>query len=757
MRRRPIRGMQTTPIPGYPLPTDKLTDYNTALGDELALPDDLTETFTNVVAQIFPLAADMSVLQQFLDGYLNFPSDGENPPVYFKPAAPFVMLEVLNYGSVASNTENVGWFSEHEVAFGIPLEWYARDPRGNLTFLTYALIYPYIFVDNSVALSGGREIYGWSKAPIVVNAIASAFQPGNNQTLLSADLIDPDGSGSDSHAHLLRIQETQLLQPSVSNLGGIMTAVPLAIAASVNAAIDLLQLGGSGSKGSAGHIGMLRKILPRLYGDLNRFLPAALQTSSAGTGDSCESSPPVSIITLKQVREIEDPAEVYQGLACYQGIIESEMSIVKLIDAGSFIDPSNPDPSGGIYIDLAATMPEVSKLGIPAAPVTTADWGVVQRLTPVLPFWVKMDLTYGLAGYQTWRTSQTYWTENNCPRVRPTTQKISYIELGSGAVEEIPTPVTFPQVTMRFMPLAADGDILSDLIEQYLGNQYFDFTLDAPASGPAFVHLILSNFSQMQTSEYGDPDLPTADQEMTFAVPVIWTNKRTGNSGPGLVPLYTFAGTYWNTITTFEVYGRLTLKSDFISPPFNNFFPPPIQLGGNLNVTIATELFPNTTSGQKLQELPLVQCYTIYNESSTSSPNPVSVTDTFLKGIGLGQFGSTPIDFFTLGLKQIRDANNPAKADYQAAVFLGRRFTQTLPNFFSTGVGIHLFYYPNAALVETLGLVVAGQYSVGQQVVQVVNAVNPFFMQGFMQSISADIGWWQIGENLIAPEPTFNP
>ncbi len=111
MRRRPIRGMQTTPIPGYPLPTDKLTDYNTALGDELALPDDLTETFTNVVAQIFPLAADMSVLQQFLDGYLNFPSDGENPPVYFKPAAPFVMLEVLNYGSVASNTENVGWFS----------------------------------------------------------------------------------------------------------------------------------------------------------------------------------------------------------------------------------------------------------------------------------------------------------------------------------------------------------------------------------------------------------------------------------------------------------------------------------------------------------------------------------------------------------------------------------------------------------------------------------------------------------------------
>ena len=165
MPPEPVRRMKNGVGPGHAAPTDKLGDYNIALSDALALPADLTQNFSGVIAQIFPLPANIGQMQFFLDRYLNFPADGETPPVYFRPAAPFVMLEILNYTSVASSAANVGWFSQHEIAFGMPLEWYARE-GDHLEFLTHALIYPYIYVDNSVSLSGGRQIYGWSKAPV---------------------------------------------------------------------------------------------------------------------------------------------------------------------------------------------------------------------------------------------------------------------------------------------------------------------------------------------------------------------------------------------------------------------------------------------------------------------------------------------------------------------------------------------------------------------------------------------------------------
>jgi hypothetical protein len=377
-----------------------------------------------------------------------------------------------------------------------------------------------------------------------------------------------------------------------------------------------------------------------------------------------------------------------------------------------------------------------------------------------------MDLTYGLADYQTWRTNWTYWTENNTPQLKSAPTPISYIELGSGAVEEIPPPETFGSVTMRFMPLAADPAVLEDLIQRYLGNQpdIFEFTLRIPSYGP-IVYLILSNFEQMKTVDLSGVVWPNADREMTFAIPVTWTNKNTGTTGDGLIPAYTFAGTYWNTITTSEVYGRLTLKSDFVSPPFENFFPPPLLPDGNLSLSVETELFPNTSSSQELQELPLVDFYTIYPPLPPGSA-PIQtgqVTDDFLETMGLDQqFGTDSIDFFTIGLKQIRDANDPTKADYQAPVFLGRRFEQDGSGFFPVNIDVHFYNYPNLSLVQSLGLTVAREYQTideGGDVVTVlvVHAVKPLFLHGTITSISADIGWWRIGNLTVKPWPMFDP
>src|SRR5947209_17529147 len=106
--------------PGHRPSTRELAAYNSTLED--ILPKNLSENLQDVLAYIFPLSADPLRMQNFLDRYLNFPNGDsleEAPPVYFKPAAPFVHLEVANYGRLSSNILNAGWFSQRETAFAM--------------------------------------------------------------------------------------------------------------------------------------------------------------------------------------------------------------------------------------------------------------------------------------------------------------------------------------------------------------------------------------------------------------------------------------------------------------------------------------------------------------------------------------------------------------------------------------------------------------------------------------------------------------
>ncbi len=753
MPSEPVPGMKLAIGPGHRAPTDKLNDYNLALGDALALPADLAQTFTGVISQIFPLAADLGRMQFFLDRYLNFPSDGEAPPVYFRPAAPFVMLEVLNYSSVASNVANVGWFSQHEIAFGMPLEWYARD-GDHLRFLTHALIYPYIYVDNSVSLSGGRQIYGWSKAPVKLVPTAAVFEPANTQTLLSLKLLAKGDEPAALEPNLLRIRQRKILQPSASSLPGLLTAIPNAITASLQAAVSLLQSSGSGSGGYAGnHAQLLFKMLPRFYGDFRQYLPQGLRDWCGGHRDPLDA--PTSIITLKEIRDIQEPNQPFRSLACYQGILESEMKITGLTDGGSLIDASSPDPSGGVYIDLAGKHPEPLQLGLEALELNTPDWGEVRRLKPLFPLWLEMDLTYGLADYQAWRTNKTYWTQENAPRLRETQHPIPYIGLGSGAAEEIAPPRNFPSVIMRVLPLPADGPTLDALLQQYLDNPFFSFVHTGGVSGKAVVALILSNFQNMLTLA---PQSGTyADYELTFAIPAIWKNKTTGSSGTCLVPAYTLAGSYWNTVTSFEVYGRLTLKSRFVSPPFTAFMPPQFGPSGNLSVTVMTELFPLKSKAQELQDLPVVELYSVFPQAGAGTQGaPLS---GFLAQIGLSQFADAS-PFFSVGLKQIRDANNPTKADYQAGVWLGRSFQPSNTEYYPQQLRVNLYEYENMSMVGQLGLIpdsVSPVVGPGPTQLASITAVNPITLSGAMLGTSADTGWWRIGNQPAVGNPSFNP
>ena len=111
--------------------------FNTALGEFLALPAHLEQKYSDVVTQIYPLKASMERLQDFCDSYLNL---DEELPMHFKPAAPWVLMQVVDYGKMATNAMNVGWFSQHELAFGVPVRRYEKE-KGKLVFADWAMVF----------------------------------------------------------------------------------------------------------------------------------------------------------------------------------------------------------------------------------------------------------------------------------------------------------------------------------------------------------------------------------------------------------------------------------------------------------------------------------------------------------------------------------------------------------------------------------------------------------------------------------------
>src|SRR5689334_11064870 len=110
--------------------------------------------FPGVSMRTFPLKADMYVLRTFCSQYVNIA-----PPevAEFVPLLPFVYLSVIHYGQMAAAASNLGWVSQHEVAFSIPLMQYRRR-NGRREFVRFISLTPFIFVDDEMSLTMGRQV-----------------------------------------------------------------------------------------------------------------------------------------------------------------------------------------------------------------------------------------------------------------------------------------------------------------------------------------------------------------------------------------------------------------------------------------------------------------------------------------------------------------------------------------------------------------------------------------------------------------------
>ncbi|MCY4180307.1 MAG: acetoacetate decarboxylase family protein, partial [Litoreibacter sp.] len=114
--------------------------------------------FSDVTMSVFPLRASLPTLENFCRNYLNQAPD----LVQFRPFIPYVYLVILDYGRMSVEAANMGWISQREVAFGVPMRWLNATKNG-LEFHDWAFTSPFIFVDNELSMSTGREVFGWPK------------------------------------------------------------------------------------------------------------------------------------------------------------------------------------------------------------------------------------------------------------------------------------------------------------------------------------------------------------------------------------------------------------------------------------------------------------------------------------------------------------------------------------------------------------------------------------------------------------------
>jgi hypothetical protein len=293
--------------------------------------------FDGVVMRYLPLEADVQALQTFCDNYLNLCPEF----TLCKPAMPYVVMCVANYGSMGTASSNLGWESQNEVLFGVPVEWWQVNDAGKLEFRNFAMVAPFIYVDSGASEAGGREVFGWPKCHGWFAQIDDpwASNPRAWRTLLSVRVQAFSQMFANQKVEpraLLDIEE----KPPLS-----LSLFPPNLSDAENTLLDLPRTAMRWMSLLGHSLGMYA---PRVLGGegadagraLSEFLSSMLHPKKGFVGAFHANT-----LNLKQMRDAADP-----NRACYQGYTNAQMH-VKRIRQGGLLGEQRllaGDPSGGL-------------------------------------------------------------------------------------------------------------------------------------------------------------------------------------------------------------------------------------------------------------------------------------------------------------------------------------------------------------------------------------------------------------------------
>jgi uncharacterized protein with NAD-binding domain and iron-sulfur cluster len=249
----------------------------------------------------FAVPADAAVMTAFARRYLSDPTGGD---IEVTAIAPYALCTYLRSDFMTSTSEQIGTISDRECGLWIPL----LEKRRGLSLPRLVFWMPYVFIDNSIGMATGREIWGFRKeiGPVTI--------PAGEQ----------DPARFIAQATIFRTLQTHT-RGHVEPLVRVERDVPLGPLERAWQTIE--------------DIGLY--FVERLFG-------------AAWRGLGIEFRPSVDTINLKQFRDAADPTR-----ACYQSVVTSPITISRLYAAGPL------DGDYWLRITRCESHTIVSDLGLP--------------------------------------------------------------------------------------------------------------------------------------------------------------------------------------------------------------------------------------------------------------------------------------------------------------------------------------------------------------------------------------------------------
>lgn len=767
--------------------TKKLPEF---VADQLGITPPLM--FRGVSARFFPLRANLDILQQLVDSYINIvPSEAG----YFRVPAPYVNLVILDYGQMGESEMRTGWFSQVEVYFGVMLEWYKRV-RGEWVFQDWGVITPYIFVNDDVSVPVGRMVFGYQKVLASVELINSGWMknPIAPTTLARiSTTVFPDAytGGQLEERVFLELERASLSNVRVP-LDPLNPMTPWSVASNVANAIG-------GFSRDALWMAQSMRISPLNPFAGPNFLPQMLSRMGpsyllAGKGFLLNS------INLKQFRRAEDPTKI-----CYRALTNGVMQTTGFNKAGLLGEDRTllGDLSGGHTIRLfqRSSLPIIETLGLEVSRSFNSEGVQVAELQPVMPFWADVNLKFGEGTNLAWQASDGVWKDG---AAQPFPGKYhpdpSFNNTVSTTIEAVSGPFQFTGTTLRVLPLLADRKKVEAYLANYMNCALADGTAVEEDGSPAkykvrldvwahdeqainrgnafggdlaYVYLTASSFDGVvsKSNNVGD----WAKYEMSFKIPVRWQRQSINDPnahwetvGVGLVPVFTLAD---NCITAFsrqEIQGIATGTANFVRPES-------VWLGGadqgnpaQTLLRVDVELLPALGEGQLATFQPVVEISRGDQDCGLgAAPDTAwkwaedlrhelgmkkAMKQQFCSELKIARALSLQLlgdqaQFSLYTLKEIRDVADPNKACYQSLVRVSRVLREVFDvREIEDNLVVRLYDYPSMNIVEALGLQAARIDVNGAGIAYSMPALRPFYIRCTLDEPLAERVMWRAGD-----------
>ncbi len=603
-----------------------------------ALPIKPPLIFNGMSARVFPLRASLGSLQQLCDGYLNFvpPEAGR-----FRVPAPYVLLMLLDYGQVSQSVTSLGWFAQVEVFFSVIVEWY-KFQNGQWVFHDWAIITPYIFVNDSFSVPLGRNVYGFPKVAATMDSAPNQWirNPTAPVTLgRFQTMVFPEAYAGKrlENKVFLEIERDGPMVNFRTPPDPASPMMPWVVASHLANGIagfgrDALWMA------QALRIFSLNPFtLPSASMDMLARLAPALAPFGKGFVQNS--------INLKQFRAADAPEFI-----CFQSLTNSCMRMTGFNSGGLLGEERTflGDFSGGYTVRLYehGSLPIVNTLGLEVSSRHLGDDGPIVELQPTLPFWANLDIVYDQGANLAWRSRKGIWYDETgaaFPDQTPVTSTDAAPEFNSAvntALEAITGPFEFSDSTIRVLPLLAQIEklkafvdqainaSLSEVIHQPDGSQWrlrLSVWARPPASvntdsGPrqlggdlSYVYLITSSYGNVlsKTNNVGD----WAKYELAFMIPVKfercdgddWEDAET--VGVGLLPAFMFVDDSIAAISRSEVQGLdITNTAEFVRPESVWLSTDAPELSSNQTLLrMDAEVWPAFGEGQKSRIEPVIE------------------------------------------------------------------------------------------------------------------------------------------------------